>query len=280
MREDLLRALRKPFSNIGEPTLMETKWLGEPIANGFEFRAQSTDGLAWQGEAYTVAHKGIAYYWLGWCGENDFDSLKSEFAAFRDKFKLLDMRKDWTPTAANVFDYKGDKVHYTISDAAELWKEVPANEYTDLKTAEPNLDRRLRTSKSDRKTQPVTAELSVYILDSTGDPLQEARKYTEDMETARIKTANAEFAPPKIEELTDAAQGDPAPTTVPATTPYVRLKSTVAEAKGQARLFVASGLKVGDKIVVVHCSCDLDNRKLFETKFVQIASSLRPSRPE
>jgi len=287
MLEDLRVGSRKLFDtdswDTSEP--VETKWLGETIApkHGFTFRAQSTDGLSWKGEAFTVAHKGIAYYWLSWCGESDYDSVKGEFAAFRGKFKLLQMRKDWTPTASNSTDYKGDKVPYTITDAEQLWKEVSADDYPPLKTAEPDLDRRLvmsRTPKGRPRDLPATATLSVYILDGDGDPLQVARKYAEDKETTRIAQAGAgldtPLAPPTFKELTDQPEGDPAP----ATAPYVRLLSDVKESKDAARLIVVSGVKIhtptlGDKIVVVHCWCESKKRDLFETKFIQIASSLR-----
>lgn len=282
MRTDLLLAFPKLFdvSTKEEFAGLETKWLGEQIApnHGFKFRIQSTDGLIWQGEAYTVAHKGIAYYWLSWCLEDNFEGLKSEFASFRSKFKVLEARKDWKETQSNIIDYKGDTVAYTISDAEELWKEITPGDFKADKEVEGDLDKRLRmrlTPKRDRKAQPDEAVLSVYILDGAGDPLPIARKYAEDKETARIREVNADFAPPTFTELTDAPQGDPVPKIAHASTPYVRLQSKVAESRDAARLFVASGITVGTKTVVVLCWCEASKRNVFETKFVQIASSLR-----
>lgn len=288
---ELHRGLRKPLpkifdmSSLQELDPLETKWLDQAIApeHGFKFRAQSQDGLPWIGEAYAVAYKGFAYYWISWCGEADFEKLQPEFAAIRSKFKLLDAREGWTPSGVISTDYKGDKVPYTLSDATlsdteQTWKEIRTDEYPALKAAEPDLDRRLRmsyTPQGDRKARPDTAELSVFILDGSGDPLQVARKYVEDRETARIRAANAEFAPPTFKERTDPPEGDPIATDVPATTPVVRLESNVKDSRDAARLIVASGLKVGDKIVVVECWCEFSRRRVFETKFIQIASSLR-----
>ena len=279
------RSLKKPFpklfnlSTVREEPPLETKWMGETIApdHGFRFRAQSNEGLIWVGEAYAVAHQGIAYYWMSWSGENDFDGLKGEFAAARGKFKFLEMRKDWKPRQSNVTDFKGDKVPYTVSDAEELWKEVAAEEYAALKTAEPDLDRRLRlafTPEDDRKARPDTAEMSVYVLDGGGDPLQVARKYAEDMETARIKGAGGDYTL-TFKELTDAVRGDPIQTAIPATTPSVRLESNVKESRDSARLIVVSGIAVGNKTVAVLCWCEYRKRDVFEATFVQIASSLR-----
>jgi hypothetical protein len=110
MRAVLCQPLSKLFDVAAlreEP--LETKWLGEAIAanHGMRFRARAADGQGWVGEAYAVAHKGIAYYWLSWCPESDFDELKDEFASFRGKFKLLGLRDDWKETRSNAIDFKG-----------------------------------------------------------------------------------------------------------------------------------------------------------------------------
>lgn len=280
MRADLVRGLRKVFdiSSLREEPPLESRWLGAPVGPGlgFTFRALTpADGLSWAGEAYTVSHQGIAYYWLSWCPETEFDGLKSQFAAFRTKFKLLELRTDWKETQSNVIDFHGEKVPYTISDAEEVWRDVPTAEF---KPTDPDLDKLMRvnmTPKRDRKAIPDEAELRVYVLDQAGDPREVAKRFVEDKETKRITVANPDLPPPTFEELTDQPQGDPILAGVHASTPVVRLRSRVMNAVDSARLIVASGLKVGDKIVVVHCWCEAKKRETFETKFVQIASSLR-----
>jgi hypothetical protein len=279
MSTDLKRAFPKFFdmSSFRDEAAPESKWLGETIAPslGFKFRAQSSDGLAWAGEAYAVSHKGMAYYWLSWCQENDFDGLKGQFADFRNKFRILELRKNWKDAGGNIVDYKGDKVPYTLSDSEEVWREISI---ADEKMADPDLDKLLRvrlTPKGDRHAIPEEAELRVYVLDGGGEPLAVARKFAEDKETARINELNPDFAPPTFEELTDGEQGDPITGTAPKTAQVVRLRSKVKESMNAGRLIVASGLKVGDKTVVVRCWCESARRNMFETKLVQIASSLR-----
>jgi hypothetical protein len=223
-----------------------------------------------------------AYYWLGWCKESDFDDLKGEFAAVRAKFRTLETRKDWKEKQLNVVEYKGDKVAYTISDAdpdpKDSWKELPANVIEELKKFEPDLDRRLEIASvpdGDRRGLPDKAELSVYIIDGSGDPLQAARAYVEALETARVKAGGGDYKL-TITELKDDEQGEPIPAAgVPLNTPAVRLKTTVEGAKSANRLIVASGLPVGGKVVVVQCWCEYPKRAVFETKFLQIAKSLR-----
>jgi hypothetical protein len=287
LRRDLVAPFGKLFTSesFGRDNPAAADWLGEaigrdkPYPNGFTFRAQSPDGLNWMGETYAVAHKGVAYFWLAWCPEGDYEAMKGEFADFRGKFKLLDARKDWKETRSSVNDFKGDAVPYTLSDAEGLWREVPAAQLAELKKIEPDLDKRLRirlTPRRDRKARPEEAELSVYLLTAGGaDPTETARKFAEELETNRIKEANSDFKPPTFAELTDPPQGDPTPADVPAPAQAVRLVSDVKESKSANRLIVASGIKAGDKTVVVVCWCEASKRDIFETKFVQIASSLR-----
>jgi hypothetical protein len=286
MKKDLLgtfpRSLKFDPGTYREEVPGETTWLGQAVApgHGVLFRAQSSDGVTWRGEAYTVAYKGVAYYWLAWCGENDFEGLKGEFAAFRGKFKLLDLRNDWKETRSNLTDFKGDTIPYTISDAEDNWKEVSAADLKVLKEIEPDLDRRLRiylTPRGNRKARPEEAELSVYLLSTGGDPTQVAKEYAIDMETRRIKQANADFAPPKFAELTEPPLGDPPPENAPKNATVVRLLSDVKESKSANRLIVVSGIRSGDKVVVVYCWCEGTQkaRETFESKFVQIAASLR-----
>lgn len=294
-RSEMHRYMMAPFAKLFDSTSLRqespviSEWLGqgielsEPFNNGFKFRAQSNDGLTWVGETYTVANKGIAYYWLIWSGENDYDGVKGEFAEFRKKFKLLGGRKDWKEERSNVIDFKGDTVHYTISDAEELWKEVSGADVKALKETEPDLEKRLRmylTPRGDRKARPDEAELSVYVLSGGGnDPTETARQYARNLETIRIKQANSAFAPPTFTELPDSEplRGDPLPDNIAKNTKAVRVVSNIKESKSANRLIVTSGIKLGDKTVVVVCWSEATKRDPFESKFVQIAESLRPS---
>lgn len=281
MAQDLRAPFPKLFdlSTVREEQGGDTKWLG--IAPGpnhaFRFRAQSTDGLVWVGEGYAVAHKGIAYYWMSWAGENDFEKVQKEFADFRGKFAFIGNRK-WQETNSNVIAFKGDQVPYALSDSEGVWKEISASDLAEEKAADKQpLDKVLRAkvlSDRDRKAIPAEAELRVYVLDGAGEPEERAKELAQALESARLKEAELV---PAFTDLKEPPQGDPVPD-VPGlhkSTPVARVLSTVKESKSANRVLVASGTKVGDKIVVAVCFCKAGERALFETKFVQIASSLR-----
>lgn len=281
MRRDLESPFRKLFTKYEEEPPLETTWMGQtiPPRQGFKFRAPSSDGLIWQGEAYAVSYKGIAYFWLGWCGESDFDNLKGDFAAFRGRFKLLDVRNDWRETVAREVDYKGATVPYTFTDAEDIWKEEPIDAQ---KKELPELDRWLRinhTPRGDRKALSDDADLRVYLVEGGGDPLQTARDYVQNLWTNHVKAANDQLPAPTFTERTNEPEGDPLPK---GPTPIARLESMVVEpgtkkviASSESRLVVVSGIRAGDKTVVLHCWCEYAKRGVFESRFVQIASSLK-----
>lgn len=297
MKAEQTRAFNKVFirarKDRGENDLLAfeqplaPKWLGETLAqdtdfypNGYKFRAQSPDGVKWAGEMYRVSHKGVAYYWMGWAQESDFEGLKSEMAAFRDKFRLLNVRKDWQETQTSVNDFKGDKVPYTISDADDAWQEklvTDDEKKQDGKLgAEPDKLLRVRiTPEGDRHGLADEAELRVYIIDPEGEPAETAKEFAQRAETNRIKNLNAEFKPPTFDVLTDSERGDPITGAAPRTAPVVRLRSKVAESADAGQLIVASAVRVGDKMVVVRCWCEYAKRDVLEARLVQIAASLR-----
>ena len=97
----------------------------------------------------------------------------------------------------------------------------------------------------------------------------------------RLNDSGAMLPPPTFTELTGEIQGDQSGGPK-GPTPVVRLESRVIDpttkkvlAASESRLIVVSGVRVGDKTVVLHCWCELAKREVFESRFVQIASSLR-----
>ncbi|MFM8271724.1 MAG: hypothetical protein ACKODX_05250 [Gemmata sp.] len=285
MRRDLELPMRKLFTKYEEELPPESSWLGQPIRErqGFRFRAPSADGLIWQGEAYTVQTRGMAYFWLNWCSEGDFDAMKDEFTKCRSRFQLLDDRKDWRESVPKEIDYKGATVPYTFGDAEDIWVEQKDTDVEPYKKLNPDLDRWLRinhTPRTDRRALSDDADLRVYLLDGTNDPLGRAREYVEGLWTDHIKNSGGTLPAPTFAELTDEVQGDSLPK---GATPVVRLASRVVDpanpkkvlASSESRLIVVSGARIGDRTVVLHCWCELAKREVFEARFVQIASSLR-----
>lgn len=274
LRDGLMGPLRKLFENVRvETDLPKAKWLGHD-ARAFQFRAQSRDGNV-GGVCHAVGHKGVAYWAIGWCGENDVEALLPQFEAVREQFHLMDRRDKWQPKEGTSREFRGERADYRLTDTEGVWKRAD----TKAEDEDPQADLYLKATLK-RRGQDFAheAELLVFVVDGGGgDPLQDARKYVEDRRTAEIRRANAEFTP-AFKELTGDPDADPLANPGEPQTGVVRLQSTVAGASGQSRLIVVSGIRADGKLVVVQAWCDWSERSAFETLFMQVAGSLRPGK--
>jgi hypothetical protein len=274
LRDGLTGPLQKVCENLRvEAELPDATWLGRP-ARAFRFRAQSRDGNV-GGVCHAVGYKGVAYWSVCWCGENDVEALLPEFEAVRERFRLLSHREGWQPKEGTTTEFRGEKADYRLTDTEGVWK--PAETKPEEEDAQADLYLRAKIKRRGNDF-PDESELLVYVVDGGGgDPLQDARKVVEEKRTAEIRRANDAFTP-AFKELTGDPDGEPSPNAGEPNAPVVRLHGTVPGASGQSRLTVVSGIRVNDKLVVVHAWCDWSQRPAFETAFMQIAGSLRPGR--
>ena len=276
LRSALTEALAKVIDNttFATSSLEDASWLGHEV-KGFHFLSQLKSGAMVEGEAYSTSYKGIGYWFLAWSGQNNlYAEQQAAFAEARTRCKLLDFRKDWRPNQSNVVAYKNNVVGYTILDADGLWEDIRDEE--DLKARDPAADRMLIRKVGKRGNLQKEGTLAIYIRPATADPMTEAREFVTEKRIAEMKAASDDYKV-QFKDRTGTPEGDPTGNTVDATSPVVRLQSTVANAIGQNRLHVISAAKIGDKVVVVHAWCDLADRETFETMFVQIAGSLHAS---
>jgi hypothetical protein len=277
LRAGLIDALGKLLEpNTLEPSSIPagTTWLGTGV-NGFRFRGRLKTGSVVEGEAYSVSHKGIAYWFLAWTGENTiYEEQKSVFAAARDRTKLLDLRKDWKVKVSTVVAYKGDTVGYELLDADGIWRDVTTPE--NLKDEGAGADRLFELKMGNRKNLQRVGNLIVYILPSSGDPVAQARQFVTEKRIAEVKAAGQEYKV-TFKDRSEAPEGDTSGNAIDATSPVIRLQSVVEGASGQDRLHVISAAKIGEKTVIAHAWSDLTDRTTFEALFVQIAGSLRPN---
>ena len=248
-----------------------TTWLGMDV-KGFRFRGRLKSGPVIEGEAFYVSHKGIAYWFLAWCGENAiYEEQKSAFADLRAHCKLLDLRKDWQPKS-NVVSYKNNVVGYAILDADEIWQEI--TDEKDILAEDPNADKMLVLKLGNKRNLQKVGTLVTYVLPAAGDPMTSARQFVMDKRIAEIKVAGEDYRV-DFQDRTGTPEGDPTGNVVDANAPVIRFQRTVKDALNQNRLHVVSAVKSGEKIVVAHAWCDLADRAAFETNFMQIVGSLR-----
>jgi hypothetical protein len=254
---------------------LESTWMKQPV-KGFLFRAQLKSGGPVQGEAYRLAYKGIGYWFLSWTGDNTiFDEMQPSFAEARRHCTLLDLRNDWKERQSATVPFKNNRIGYTLLDAEGIWEEE--KDEANVKYEGETADKLLKIKVGKRKDELQDAQLIVYILPDSGDPLTEGRKYITDKRTKEIRAAGD--YPVEFIEVTGAPEGDPILSPIENPTEVVRLLSKVKGAtKEQNRFHVISALRVGDKNVVVHAWCSADKKEKLETTLMQIAGSLHSAK--
>jgi len=277
---ELKQPLKTAFDRLTMPASVqmqalppETLWLGIP-ASGNTFRGQLRNGSVVEGEAYYVTHKGIAYWFLAWTGENQiYLEQKEAFAKVRAGCKLLALRDNWSPQQANVVRFKNNVLGYTIVDGEGIWQESTDPKW--VKAQDPNADKYFTASiKNPGSDFAHEAELTILVLDAKGDPLEQARDYVELRENRDVENRGKTVFQPYTE---DPNLEDPNP--VEGKAPYLLLKSrnTTSDA---TRLWVISAVVIGDKTIVAAATCSFatDDREQFERKCVVMVRSLQASK--
>ena len=274
---ELTRALKQPLLRFlvagtlrEEETIPEgTTWLGVPV-RGFNFRGQLKTGAVVNGEAYAVTHQGFGYWFLAWTGENQiYEEQRSVFAKFRKGCRLLHERDNWAPRQANVVEFKNNVLGYTIVDGEGIWKEETDEKM--VKAEDPKADKfltaKIKQPGSDFASE---AELTIFVLDSQGDPLEQGRAYVEARENRDVENRGKTIFQP----LTEDTSFDP-PNPVEGNAPFVLLKSK-NERSDQTRLWAISAISVKKQTVVACARCLFthDDRELFERKFGVLVRSL------
>jgi hypothetical protein len=246
-----------------------TTWFGLPV-RGFNFRAQLKEGTAVEGEAYYIAHQGIGYWFLAWTGDNEiYSEQKSVFAKAREGCKWLDARNDWSPRQSNLVSFKNNVLGYTIVDGEGIWTEETDEER--VKAEDPMADKYL-TARIKPKNEDFAneADLVILVLDSMGDPLEQARGHIEKRENTDPENRGRTTFQPHTENTSFDE-----PNSVEGSAPYLLLKSKNS-VSGVARLWAISAIRIGDKTVVACAKCLFteEDREQFERKFVVLVRSL------
>jgi hypothetical protein len=239
--------------------------------SGFKFTGLTRGGANVEGEAIAVAYKGIGYWFLSWTGSTEmYLEMQPAFAVGRSGCKLLNLREEWKPSIPPVVAFKNNVLGYTILDSEHVWHPIEDDDLA--KGQDPNVDKYLAIYADEKKrNKEIKAQLIVAILDVAGDnPLQDGRAHVE----SRINELAESQGKYLITEHTDKPEGDPTHD-AEGNTPVVMLKAVNEKNATYAWLYAVSAIRVGAKTVVLYAWCPYRERALFDTKFIQIAKSLR-----
>ncbi|MBA4186444.1 MAG: hypothetical protein C0467_00355 [Planctomycetaceae bacterium] len=254
---------RKKYPEEGDKT-----WMGQET-RGYKFSGALKSGGNVEGDARAFGHKGVGYWFISWTGSDLYEDQKAVFAEGRRRCKLLELRKDWKEKQSPVVPFKNTEIPYTILDAEGMWVEE-TNEAR-VKDEDPKADKYLVTKKDRKRDQNDEAELTIYVLDGSGNALADAKAYIEAQANKSVETRGKNT----FTEHLGALEGDPTPNTVDGNAESVLMRSVNDRDPTHSWLYAISAITVGSKTVVASAKCQWAQRAAFDTKFVQLVKSLR-----
>jgi hypothetical protein len=273
--------LRTAFQTLETEPIDGETWAGRP-AKGVRFTGTLEDTQV-RGEALAFAHKGIAYAFLAWAPEGNWEALRAELVGLREKVKPAGFREQWVEKRANVQVYEG--AGFQVEDADGVWVLAkPAAEWKnekvkypvdDVKEIDPAavmafLARYQIRERGDALRRSPEAKALVVELPSGGDALEAAKAHALD----RIKRDFAGDVPEglALEPMARSPSGVELPTGGPAIGRF-RFKNPMAV--GDEEMWVISALTVGDKVVAVEASVLEKHASYVEEWMVHLAGSLK-----
>jgi hypothetical protein len=266
--------LNRLFLDVAPDLALEpTKWAGQDAQKcQFRGRHKTTDTIC-VGECYLLSYRGIGYWWYAWAAERDVAAVADELTAMRERFRLLDQRKNWNEAIATETVYRSESGKYRLSNFEKIWSKP---EGLEPKDEDPKADLLLKGVLKGRNRRDVypTANLVVLVLADGGDPMSVAGKYVRKRHTPDAEL----FGPTAITELTGDPVGDPPVGDEKTVAPVARLKVSPGgenASKSAEKLVVYSAIKVGDEVIVAEAQCPWAQRATWERRLMQLVGSLR-----
>jgi hypothetical protein len=269
------------FSNVDLEPIEGESWANQP-ALGLRFSGTLDDAQI-RGEAYAISHKGIAYVFIAWAAEANWQGIRAEAVGLREKIRPANYRDKWVEKRANTVTHDGGA--YQIEDTDGAWvRSKPAEEWSpkdkvkypidDVKEIDPAAtmafltEYRIREG-GDSKRQGAEAKALVVELPGGGNPLEAAKAHVIE----RIKKDYA-GAPPeiKLEPMNRSPAGVQLPTGGPAIgrflfhDPYDRQNRV---------MYIISALSAGGKTVAIETHTLEKNASYVEEWMVHLAGSLK-----
>ena len=280
MQRPLRDALRTPFF---QPIDGE-KWAGQP-AIAMQFAGNLNDAQV-RGEAYAISYKGIGYVFYAWTADSEWESLRAETAALRERIRLGNFRDKWIERQVNVVAHSPEGAAYQVEDADGVWvRGKPADEWADkdkvkyfvddLKAIDPAatlalLARYQPKERGDALRKPIDTTALVVELPQAADPLEAAKAHV----TERIKRDFAGDAPAglQLEPLPKSPSGVALPSGGPA---IARFRFQNPLDREDRVLWIVSATAVGDKTVAVEIQVPEKDASYVEEWMVRLAGSLK-----
>jgi hypothetical protein len=268
--DEALGKLRSYFQNLEwerKPPDEKVQLGGRP-ALVFEFQGEDAEHIPMNGECYTLAYRGYAYWFFTWAPLQDKERLSPEWSELRQQFSLLDGRKGWTAKPRDTEKVQGTKAKYRLAYVKGLWTPVTAGDYDDaadlvFQGDEPDVERRRHASKA--------AILQVLVLpkqENLKAAVAAARDYLQKREEKDYPKTTFEALKDKngavIDQDTKVGDG-----------PGHLSKFRVRNTEDRERFLVAVVLNRPEGVLVLVGDCLWDRRDFWDQEFTPLIDSLK-----
>jgi hypothetical protein len=234
-------------------------------ARAIEFQGVANN-VQMNGECVLLAHQGFGYWFLTWAPMQEKENASEEWRDLRERFVLLKEREGWQEGVRKQITFAKENSPYTLRYAESIWeKQDPGglDEATDLAL--------LGSDPSEQKHASRTANVEVLLLpakDDFKDAAADALAHVKKMYTA------GGYPDTTMTVLSDK-DGD------------MDRKQSVGDREGQITHFqVRNGenreryvllavVPLPEKIVAIHCECDLQRRDYWQQEFLTLVESFR-----
>jgi hypothetical protein len=245
-------------------------WFDRPAIR-VTFRGTRKGQSVVAGEAWAVAIKGFAYYFVAWAPEREAPGLAATFTDARARVRLLSSRDAWRDTRPPGTVFHSATHPYTLTDSDGLWAVPNGSRPTD---EDPLADLWIQCTIKPRGRAgdaAARADAFAYVLPASPDPQKAAESYV-TTRPSRNPESHTEFV---VSAVTEPVEGDEPLGGSPAgPKPTVRLKLTHPRNPDFARLIVVSAAEIGGRVVAVEATCLWKDREVFERRLVSLAASL------
>lgn len=263
--DEVVSRLRVYFQNLEYAPQPADGLLGGKPARAIEFQGMANNVLM-NGQCLLLAHQGFGYWFLTWAPLPEKEEASGEWPELQDRFALLHERDGWKERLRKQITVNGENAPYQLRFAESIWEKRDQDgfdEATDLVL--------LGSDPNELKHASRTATVQVLLLPPK-ESLKEAAAAALEYLPKMYKAAN--YPDTEIKVLTDK-DGD------------MDRTMNVGDREGQVtylhihndenreRYVLLAVVPLPEKVVVIHCECDMQRRDFWQQEFLPLLETFR-----
>jgi hypothetical protein len=262
--DEVANRLRGYFQDMEYSQPVDAQMAGKK-ARAIEFQGIANN-VQMSGECIMLAHQGFGYWFLTWAPLQEKEQAADEWPDVRDRFVLLREREGWKEGVRKQITVNNESSPYSLRYAENIWdKQDPGGleEATDLAL--------LGSDPNEQKHASRTANVEVLLLpakEDLKDAMAEALAHLKKMYSA------GGYPDSTMTVLTDK-DGDMDRKQEIGSREGQVTHYQVRNAENRDRYVLLAVVPLPEKVVAIHCECDLQRRDYWQQEFQTLVDSIR-----